>query len=298
MDNHEWVYFLTIAEEGALTKAAQKLFVSQPALSQFLNKLEKKLEVKLFERQKNNALVLTPAGVRYRRYCEEALRLWESACRDMHRQDTKPSVVLGMYSMKFEKRMDEFCRSRPDMSQVMVRRVLAADMPQKLLSGEIQIAFGSYLGEHPKLEYRCLLCREMDLVVPWEHPLAAKSYRISGNEAVRINISEAKDLPFVLLKEPLVWRFRADRYFEKMGFTPNVAMEVLTDDQLWHAAATQHLATFYRHNFQGGELPAGMVPVALDPPMYFTSGVFYRKDLELTPMLMQLIERYCAYYFE
>lgn len=296
MENHEWVYFLTIAEEGYLTKAAQKLFVSQPALSQYLQKLEKRLEMKLFERKNNNALVLTPAGVRYRRYCEEALQLWETAHKEMRSQGNDHTVVLAMNYPKYEKLMDEYCRSRADMSHILVRRVYARDLPKQLLTGEIQIAFGAYYGEHPQLQYRCLKCREMDLVVPWEHPLASKSYLISGNESVRIRLSEVGDLPFALLKEPLVWRQVVDDYFRKTDFSANVVLETETEGVLWQAVAQQHLATFHIQEFESGYLPQGTVPVALDPPLYYAAGVFYRKDFEITPALMKMIERLSAYF--
>lgn len=298
MDNHEWVYFLTIAEEGYLTKAAQKLFVSQPALSQYLRKLEKRLEMKLFERKSNNALVLTPAGVRYRRYCEEALQLWETAHKEMRSQGNDHTVVLGMFSVKYEKLMADYCRSRPDMAHILVQRVLAPDLPKKLLTGEIQIAFGAYHGEHPQLQYRCLQCREMDLVVPWEHPLASRSYLISGNESVRIRLSEVGDLPIVLMREQRVWRQRVDDYFKKVEFSANVVREVGTNDALWQACAGEHLASFYTQKFESGKLPPGMVPVALDPPLYATAGVFYRKNFEITPVLMKMIERLCDYFYQ
>ena len=64
MELKEIEYFLIIAEEGNLTRAAERLYLSQPAMSKFLSKLEENYKTKLFSR-KNNTLELTPAGKVY-----------------------------------------------------------------------------------------------------------------------------------------------------------------------------------------------------------------------------------------
>ena len=64
-------YFLTIVETGNLTKAAEKLFVSQPSLSQYLKRLEKNLGVELFDRS-ILPMRLTYSGERYYQYTIQA----------------------------------------------------------------------------------------------------------------------------------------------------------------------------------------------------------------------------------
>lgn len=57
-------YVIAIAEEQNLTRAARKLYISQPTLTMYLNRLEESLGVQLFDRRKNPVL-LTPAGKHY-----------------------------------------------------------------------------------------------------------------------------------------------------------------------------------------------------------------------------------------
>ena len=57
-------YVLAIAEEQNLTRAAKKLYISQPTLTMYLNRLEENLGVKLFDR-KATPITITPAGRRY-----------------------------------------------------------------------------------------------------------------------------------------------------------------------------------------------------------------------------------------
>ncbi len=60
--NNNLRLFITVAETGNLTEAAKKLYISQPAVSQAVKKLEEELGVKLFIRNKRSSLTLTAAG--------------------------------------------------------------------------------------------------------------------------------------------------------------------------------------------------------------------------------------------
>lgn len=62
MISHSLRIFLSVAERGSVTKTANELFISQPAVSKTIKSLEQKLRVKLFHRDKRRGLVLTDAG--------------------------------------------------------------------------------------------------------------------------------------------------------------------------------------------------------------------------------------------
>ncbi len=99
MTTDQLQYIITIAEKKNLTKAAASLFISQSALTQFVNKLEKQLGVRLFIREKNNwsptdegLILLEAAGKMTDIYNDACQRISRSAA--MH----KDRIELGISS--------------------------------------------------------------------------------------------------------------------------------------------------------------------------------------------------------
>ncbi len=76
-------YFLTIAEEGSFTRAAEKLCIAQPPLSRQIRDLEEELGTQLFER-KARGLALTDAGERFMQYARRIKQLSDQSIEDLH----------------------------------------------------------------------------------------------------------------------------------------------------------------------------------------------------------------------
>ena len=75
MDIRQLNYFVVIAEEGNITKAADRLFMAQPPLSRQLKLMEKELGVVLFDRTNKKNIVITPEG---RVFLENARKILNS----------------------------------------------------------------------------------------------------------------------------------------------------------------------------------------------------------------------------
>ncbi|WP_455257204.1 LysR family transcriptional regulator [Peptoniphilus asaccharolyticus] len=74
MDTRYYNYIITIADTGNISKAAKLLYISQPTLSKFLNSLEERIGVKLFEKA-NGKFTPTPCGEYYIEYGKKILSL-------------------------------------------------------------------------------------------------------------------------------------------------------------------------------------------------------------------------------
>jgi len=89
-------YFLAVASHGNFTRAAEALYVSQPALSKQIRALERQLRMTLFDRQHRD-LRLTRAGRELVPHAEEIVGTWESARRALA-QSAECTLVVGMHT--------------------------------------------------------------------------------------------------------------------------------------------------------------------------------------------------------
>ena len=89
-------YFLIVARESNITKAAALLHITQPTLSRQLQQLEEELGVKLFERS-NHSIVLTEDGMLLQRRAQEIVSLADKTRREFLRQDEQLSgeITIG-----------------------------------------------------------------------------------------------------------------------------------------------------------------------------------------------------------
>ena len=86
MINHNLRVFLSVAETGSFTASAERLFISQPAVSRAIKALEEELKVKLFDRDKRKGLMLTDAGEKIlmlaRQMADVENRIYQTAFRE------------------------------------------------------------------------------------------------------------------------------------------------------------------------------------------------------------------------
>ena len=102
MDTKQIEYILKIAEEGNITHAAEKLFLTQPALNQQLLRLEKELGTRLFVRSRTDWRP-TEAGMVYLENARKMLHHWRHGLRPegtpvhrLHARAWNPYVLCGL----------------------------------------------------------------------------------------------------------------------------------------------------------------------------------------------------------
>lgn len=101
MDLRVLNYYLVVAREENITKAAQLLHMTQPTLSRQLMQLEEELGVKLFQRGKHN-IYLTQAGMLFRRRAQELVNLADKAKAELQQSDQELTgeIAIGCNESK------------------------------------------------------------------------------------------------------------------------------------------------------------------------------------------------------
>ena len=115
-------YFAEVARLGNVTKAANELHVSQPALSQSIRRLENELEMKLFEKEGRN-IRLTAKGQKYYAHISQALQEIETAALETRDIQLQGTVTLGSYMSlaPIMKGISSFSRLYPDINFTLLR---------------------------------------------------------------------------------------------------------------------------------------------------------------------------------
>ena len=171
-------YFLTVAREENITRAAEVLHLSQPALSRQLMQLEDELGAKLFERGKRS-ITLTDAGMLLRRRAQEIVDLTEKTEREFQSAGTLGGVIsIGSgeaETMRFlAGAMESFSRQYPEVKFDLYSNN-ADFIKERLDRGLLDIGVLLEPGDLSKYEYIRLKDRERwGALVPRKCPLAEK----------------------------------------------------------------------------------------------------------------------------
>jgi len=168
--------FLTVARERRFSRAAEKLFRTQSAVSQTIRKLEDELGEPLFDRSSREG-VLTDAGQTLKEYAEKLVNLRADAQEALVelRQLQKGKLAIAaneftaLYLLPV---LTEFRRLHP-MIKVTVQRSLGSHIPDDLLRHTVEMGVLTYDPQDPRLRSIVVYQDELTFVVPPTHPLAS-----------------------------------------------------------------------------------------------------------------------------
>jgi DNA-binding transcriptional LysR family regulator len=194
-------YFAAVAEEAHLTRAAERLFVSQPALTKQIKQLEAQLGVELFSRSRAG-MALTEAGRALAERVPGVLEEWDRAVRETRGASSRAAHVLrvGFVASAANEITQEiigsFARRRPGW-RVEMRQSDWSDPTAGLAEGRVDAALLRlpFPGQD-ELRVEVLITEPRWVAVPASHPLA---------ERAEIPFQELWDEPFVATPTESGW---------------------------------------------------------------------------------------------
>lgn len=241
MDLRQIEYIVKIAEENNITRAAEKLYITQSALNQQLLKLEKELGVPLFHRSRTDWHP-TAAGEIYLKAAREMLQLKKDTYYKIHdlaeiqRGQLSVGFTPGRGITMFSHIYPKFHRMHPNIS-VIPRELSVHKQQSLLLSGSLDLGFVTLIPsqQKPSLTYINLARERILAAVPIRHPVAtplnssdntaAPSIYNTTSELQELDLYRLREEPFILTCQESTLREMTDRIFKKAGFTPHVLFE-------------------------------------------------------------------------
>lgn len=217
MEMHQLRYFLAVAQTGSFSRAAELCHVAQPSLSQQIQKLERELEERLFDRERQGA-VLTEAGERLRPRAEKALGELEAAreeIRDLRGQVSGPlrlGVLPTVAPYYLPRVLPGFLAENPAV-ELAVHEETTGHLVQALRERELDLALLSP-PLPASLDSQPIFSEELLLALPPEH-------RLAGRDAV--GIDDLREEPFILLHESHCLGEQALVYCRNHEFRPRVS---------------------------------------------------------------------------
>ena len=168
--------FIAVAETGSMSRAAQKLFLSQPTVSQAIRELEENYEVRLFERL-SKRLYITPAGQELLGYAYQAVGQFDQLESRMQKNRRRESLRIGgtitVGACLLSNIMSDFKKMLPD-AETFAYVGNTRTIEEKLLHSELDIAIVEGDIRNPDLISLSCIRDYLVLGCSREHPLARK----------------------------------------------------------------------------------------------------------------------------
>jgi DNA-binding transcriptional LysR family regulator len=167
--------FLAVARERRFSRAAEKLFRTQSAVSQTIRKLEDELGEALFDRSSREG-ILTDAGKMLYVYAEKLINLRSEAAESLGElrelQKGKLAIAANEFTVLYLLPvLAEFRRLHP-MVRITVERTLGSRIPDDVLKFSAEFGVLSYEPQEANLHSVVVFQDELVFVVPPSHPLA------------------------------------------------------------------------------------------------------------------------------
>lgn len=224
MNLKEQHYICTLADTGSMTQAANKLGISQPALSLYVSNLENTMGVKLFERI-GRRLILTYVGELYTEKARQMLALKDLFDADLPSiiEGYKGRLRVGMQSFRSPHitpgLLKAFQNQYPNV-EIVLQEGNYRFLEEMLLNNQIDLFFCNCTHRNENLEYISLRREPVLLAVPSDNANIHHAQRVSGSKYPWIDVNLFQGEQFILQYEGQSLRASVDQILQDTGMKP------------------------------------------------------------------------------
>ena len=292
MDTHLLQTFVTVAHEKHFGRAAEKLSLSQPAVSAHIHQLEHELGTVLFERW-GRKTELTEPGQVLLRYAERVLGMLNEAAAAVRDLETTPqgeltvggpaSLVLALLPPVLRTFQSDFPRVK-----LTVQTAPSGDVVDGIQNGRFDLGLAYLTQAAPDMDYQVVQYDPSVLITPPDHPFAQRTDPLSAAEL------DGQDMIFLTPDTAL--RGLLDKELATLGVAPRLYMELNTSTAIGRMVAAGVGIAIASRIAVADELARGSVVEIAVTDLAITQRVvvLYRRDYYLSLAAKEFVRQLSA----
>src|SRR3954451_4668360 len=214
-------YFLAVAEAGSFSRAADRLGISQPSVSQQMRDLEAGLRVPLFQRR-GKRILLTPRGLIFQEHARALLHQVENLLHELNgepgelRGELRLGVIPVLNVPLIPQLLGAFVADHPAIS-VTVEEISSTEIETALEEGRMDVGLGFLTRHSPNLHYERICTDQFALIVPRTHKWARRR---------TVDVSELHQERVLQLPDTFVMRRMSDAICREHQVRPRNVAEI------------------------------------------------------------------------
>ena len=293
MDFKQFEYVTAVAEEKSISRAARRLFVSQPSLSQYINRIELELGVSLFDRS-TTPLLLTPEGVIYLETAKkvlDSLRQMKDAFEDTANLKMG-EISIGLTASKANNPLPSilpvFKETYPGIEFSIVE-ASSTQLESLLLKGAVDLCLMNLPFSSANIAYEKISSERILLAAP---PNFKTKRGKKEKNMGKVDLSDIANQNFILLHGDQRLRQISNKIFESNKIKPNILLETRSIETAARLTAAGMGFSFIPEDYALCSSLTNTPRYFLfgDPPLTWELVIAYKKGAYLSKAAKAFIE--------
>lgn len=284
MDIKHLQYFMEVTRTGSFTKAAENLYITQPALSRIVKSLEDDVGAPLFIRSRKR-LILTDAGnvlYKHAQVIEKQLQLLETELASMvklrkgHIRIGLPTIVNSFF---FSKLIASFHQEYPEVT-FQLEEDGSKRIEEKIMNGTLDFGVVVLSDKNNRVDDYTFVHEKLTLVVPSSHHLVEKE---------EVALHELKDEAFIMFNQDFELRNLILKACKEANFQPRIISETSQLDFIEELVASNLGITLLPES-TSRELTADVQTIAVtNPVIEWNLAIIWKREEHLSQMNKEFI---------
>lgn len=297
-------YYLTIVNEKSISKAAEKLFLSQSYLSQYISKLEQSLGVKLLDRTKT-PLVITDAGIIYYNYLENWKQTRRKLEDDLYHVNQERTNILhiGLSPWRSSSLLPDilplFYKKHPNV-EIVVHEYPVREMYSMVNREKIEFSIMNAPPTIPEFCTMNVLFYENIIVVGSKKNPKTQELITAINNGRKDALKVIEDEFFILLEKGLTIADIVNNYLDTIKLYPTKKMYTSNDTtSLNMVSATNGFCLFLDSGVKRASIDNNLAFINLKSPYLIVPvSILQKKSIPLSLIANDFIKIVSNYYKE